>query len=98
MKLNTMQCVAIAAVLVLVGGGCTTLTPQLDAGFGDAVNIAKARQALDRDAPQRNATRMVAGVDGVVAKDMMDRYRKSFREPEPQTSAFTIGVSGSGSQ
>ncbi len=97
MKLKVIQCAAVAATLVMVAG-CETLTPRLDAGFGDAVNIAKARQALDRDAPQRNASRMVAGIDGVVAKAVMDRYHKSFREPEPQTSAFTIGVSGSSSQ
>lgn len=96
MKLDMMKCAAIAASLVLAAG-CETLTPRLDAGFGDAVNVAKARQALDRAAPQRNASRMVAGVDGVVARDVMDRYHKSFRDPEPQTSAFTIGVSGSSS-
>ena len=52
-----------------------------------------ARQIADKDAAQRNARR-VAGIDGVAAKEAVDRYQKSFRSPEPNTSAFTIGITG----
>jgi hypothetical protein len=71
------------------------LTPQLDCRFGDAVNMAVAKQAIDRDAAMRNAGKNAAGLDGASAKEAIDRYHKSFRTPEPNTSAFTIGVSGS---
>jgi hypothetical protein len=69
-------------------------TPRLDCRFGDAVNLAKARQVLDKDAAARNAGKNAAGVDGVAAKAALDRYEKSFRTPEPTPSVFSIGVSG----
>jgi hypothetical protein len=71
-------------------------SPRLDCQFGDAVNTAVARQVLDKDAAARNAGKTAAGMDGASAKEIVDRYHKSYRAPEPNTSAFTIGV-GSGS-
>ena len=71
------------------------LTPQLDCRFGDAVNMAVARQVIDKDAATKNAGKNAAGMDGASAKEAIDRYHKSFRTPEPATSAFTIGVTGS---
>jgi hypothetical protein len=69
-------------------------TPRLDCAFGDSVNTAMARQIIDKDAGPKNAARRTVGMDGVAAKEAIDRYQKSFRSPEPATSAFTIGVSG----
>jgi hypothetical protein len=70
-------------------------TPRLDCTFGRSVDMAVARQIADKDAAARNAARPTAGMDGVAAKEAIDRYQKSFRTPEPNTSAFTIGVTGS---
>jgi hypothetical protein len=69
-------------------------TPRLDCTFGDSVNMAVARQIIDKDAGAKNAAKRTAGMDGVAAKEAIDRYQKSFRSPEPTSSAFTIGVSG----
>ena len=69
-------------------------TPRLDCEFGKSVDMAVARQVIDKDAAARNADRKTAGIDGIAAKEAIDRYQKSFRSPEPNTSAFTIGVTG----
>ncbi len=70
------------------------MTPRVDCTFGDAVNIAKARHMMDKDAAIRNANKDAAGIDGVAAKESLDRYHKSFRTPEPAPNVFSIGVSG----
>ena len=93
---------AAAAVLALQAcatacsgyDSCLSRSPRLDAGFGDAVNIAKAQQTLNPDASRnRNA---VAGIDGKAAQDTMARYHESFKSPPPPTNLFTIGVSSGG--
>lgn len=89
-----------AVMLALAGvalAACAPLAPRLDASFGDAVNIAKARQVIDKDAPTKNAAKDAAGLDGQAAKAVIDRYEKSFVTPEPQPNVFAIGVSGSSS-
>jgi hypothetical protein len=74
-------------------GGCATLTPELDRTFGDAVNMARTGQAIDRDAALKNANKSAAGLDGIAAKEVIDRYQKSFRSPDPPPNVFAIGVS-----
>jgi hypothetical protein len=69
-------------------------TPRVDCNFGDSVNMAVARQTLDKDAATRNAKKDVAGLDGVAAREALVRYQKSFRAPEPTPNVFSIGVSG----
>lgn len=69
-------------------------TPRLDCTFGQTVNMAIARQIIDKDAGVKHAAKRAAGMDGVAAKEAIDRYQKSFRSPEPNGSAFTIGVTG----
>jgi hypothetical protein len=86
---------ALAGLVAL--GGCETLTPRLDQTYGDAVNTATAQQTLNRDAAAQNARKTVAGIDGPTAKEIVDRYHKSFRNPEPAPSVFAIGVSGGAS-
>jgi hypothetical protein len=93
MKTLTIKLVAAVVPCLLTVGGCATLTPQLDSTFGDAVNMAKARQALDKDAPIKNANRDVVGLDGIAAKEAVDRYHRSFRIPDPPANVFSIGVS-----
>lgn len=84
----------LSTLLAVALGGCVSLTPNLDSRFGDAVNMAKAKQVRDKDAPVRNAGKDVAGIDGVAAREALARYQKSFRDPEPTSSVFVIGVGG----
>jgi hypothetical protein len=72
-------------------------TPRLDCDFGDSVNMAVARQTLDKDAAVKNAKKDVAGLDGVAAREALVRYQKSFQTPEPTPNVFSIGVSGGSS-
>ncbi len=70
------------------------MTPRYDCTFGSTVDMAVARQVADKDAAARNAGK-VPPMDGVASREAVDRYLKSYRAPEPNTSAFTIGVTGS---
>lgn len=63
--------------------------PRSDQEFGDAARQAVLRQILNPAAP---AHLSVAGMDGQAAKSAHDAYQKSFREPQPQTGALTVGV------
>lgn len=81
----------LCAVLLAVTG-CVSLTPNLDSHFGESVNLVKAQQTLNPEA-SRN-TDPVKGIDGKAAKSGYDAYQKSYATPEPQTSAFTIGIGG----
>jgi uncharacterized protein YceK len=69
-------------------------TPRVDCDFGDAVNMAVARQIMDKDAAVKNAKKDVAGLDGIAAREAMVRYQKSFRTPEPTPNVFSIGLTG----
>jgi hypothetical protein len=85
---------AILGLVALATGGCAPLTPRLDADFSQAVHLAIAAQTWDQGAATRNAGKDASGLDGATAKEVLDRYQKSFRAPEPASSIFTIGVSG----
>lgn len=74
--------------------GCTT-TPVYDSKFGNAVNAAKAQQTINPDA-SRN-TDPVAGLDGTPAKDSIDRYQNTFKEPPPSFEIF-FGAPAGGSR
>ncbi len=76
----------LAALLAVTLGGCMSTTPHLDAGFGRAVNAAKTRQTLNPDASKNPDP--VAGIDGAAAKESIDRYQSSFREPPPSFEIF----------
>jgi hypothetical protein len=65
----------------------------LDASFGEAVAMARAQQTLNPDAPSN--TDPVAGMDGVAAKGVMDRYNSSYKQPPAPVNVFNIGIGGS---
>lgn len=79
------------ALLLLAVTGCVSTSP-VDRHFGEAVNMMKAQQTLNPTAAL-NAD-PVKGIDGQAAKSAYDQYQKSFKTPEPQPNAFTIGVAG----
>jgi uncharacterized protein YceK len=57
----------VVALLLGLIGGCSTVTPNYDARFGDAVREAKLKMIINPDAG-KNADR-VAGMDGKAARD-----------------------------
>ncbi|NMG28607.1 pilus assembly protein [Aromatoleum evansii] len=81
----------VAWLLAAIAAGCSS-TPIWDARFGDPVRVIAAQQIIDPDA-SRNAD-PVKGIDGKAAQGSMGEYQKSFVQPEPQTTSFSIGVGG----
>lgn len=84
---NLLSVIALFALTA-----CAQTTPRADAAFGDKVRIAIALQTINPDASKN--TDPVNGLDGRAARDALDRYRKSFKEPAPHPSVFTIGIGG----
>lgn len=87
-------------ILKLLAGGtacmlsaCAPTTPHWDTNFGNSVRAAVAQQTLNPEASQNPD--QVRGMDGRAAREAVDRYQKSFKQPEPQPNVFTIGVGGS---
>jgi len=102
MTRTTAGMMAITGIVALLGGcAFPSTTPEVDARFGESLNIMKAQQTINPDA-SRN-TDPVAGVDGKAAKGAYDNYRDSFRKPPAEGLNVTpIGnvsgaMSGAGS-
>lgn len=85
-----LKLLAVSAAGLL--SACAPTTPEWDANFGNSVRTAFAQQIINPDASQN--TDQVTGMDGRAARETMDRYQKSFKEPAPQPNIFTIGVGG----
>ena len=75
--------------LPLLLAACAPTTPQWDSQFGQSVRLAQQQQTLD---PKAGGDAPVNGIEGSTARESITRYRNSFKEPQPQSSAFTIGV------
>jgi hypothetical protein len=83
----------IVVLLALALGGCAgSRTAQWDSRFGDATRAAFAQQVLDPDAARHAPPE--GNTDGQIAAAAQQRYQKSYTEPPPPGSVFTIGVSG----
>ena len=82
---------APSVVLLLAVAGCASGTA-VERHFGEAVRLATARQTLNPRAALNPDP--VRGIDGQAAKSAYDQYQKSFKAPEPQPNAFTIGIAG----
>lgn len=90
-----MKTLLPAALTLALLGACTaTTTPQLDGQLGNAVKLARSQQILDPEAVNRAGP--PSGMDGKAAHSAYELYQKSFKAPEPQTTAFTIGVGTAG--
>jgi hypothetical protein len=76
--------------MMLGAAGCT-VTPNLDSKFGHAVNAAKAQQTINPTAGL--STDPVTGIDGTSAKESIERYQNTFKEPPP---TFDILFGGTG--
>lgn len=91
----TVQRLSLKLLAVSAAGllsACAPTTPEWDANFGNSVRTAFAQQIINPDASQN--TDPVTGMDGRAARETIDRYQKSFKEPAPQPNIFTIGVGG----
>ena len=89
--MNTHRSLACAAALLGLVAGCSTVTPHYDARFGDAVRDSKRRMTVAPDAGKSGDP--VAGMDGRAARESINRYESSFKEPPPVVNVINIGGS-----
>jgi hypothetical protein len=81
--------------LVLPLAGCVSTSPAFDQHAGQSLLTLRAQQTLQPNAPTANAKRIPEGMDGRAARETLERYQRSFQQPEKQSDGFTIG-SGAG--
>jgi len=86
-----MKMLLLSLVLAAVGGlmGCST-SPAFDQSFGQATTVMVVQQYRDPDAEQKNAGRLVDGIEANAASAAMDRYYKSFAEPPTSNNVLNI--------
>jgi hypothetical protein len=77
------------ALTLLLGTGCSHVTPNYDARFGDAVRDAKRKMTIDPDAGKDGNP--VVGMDGRAARESMVQYQKSYKAPPPAVNVINIG-------
>lgn len=75
--------------LPLLLAGCVQTTPQWDSQFGESVRLAQQQQVLN---PAAGGDAPVNGIEGITGRETVTRYRNSFKEPQPASNSFTIGV------
>ncbi len=95
-KVRTLRASAGAGLLATLAAlaalaGCASSTPDYDARFGQAVRQLRQAQVIDPQAGENTDT--VRGLDGNAAREAMQRYRNSFREPPPVVNVINIGGS-----
>lgn len=82
----------LAIVLVLgLAAGCSSVTPNYDAKFGDAVRDAKLNMMINPDAG-KDADQM-AGMDGKAARETIILYQGTYKAPPPAINVINIGGS-----
>ncbi|AQT54865.1 MULTISPECIES: hypothetical protein [Burkholderia] len=81
---------ALAAPLAFALAGCMSSTPVWDSRFGDSVRTVMHAQIIDPHAGERPVS--APGVDGGAAASALDNYDKSFKQVQPPTNAFVIGI------
>lgn len=87
--------VSILCITLVVGtAGCASRTPVLDEHFGDAVREARAKQTINPDAGRN--TDPVLGLNGLAARESIERYKDSTKAPPPVTNVINIGGSIAG--
>ncbi|MDQ9168913.1 hypothetical protein Q8A64_00660 [Oxalobacteraceae bacterium R-40] len=78
---------ALSSIVFLLSA-CASVTPHLDANFGESARLATAQQTMYPDASRNNDP--VNGIDGRSANEAVKRYYKSFQEPPPPPSLFRV--------
>lgn len=92
MKSELITGMGAGLLAMTVLAGCAT-TPNVDAKFGDAVNLAKAQQTINPNASKNKDP--VAGINGQTANSIMERHQKTYEAPAPALSG-AIGSIGGG--
>jgi hypothetical protein len=77
------------ALACLLATGCSHVTPNYDAHFGEAVRDAKKKMTLNPDAGKNGDP--VAGMDGRAARESMNQYHESYKTPPPAVNVINIG-------
>ncbi len=85
-----MNKLAIAMLLGLIGG-CSTVTPNYDARFGDAVRQAKLKMIINPDAGKNPD--LALGMDGISARETVILYQGTYKAPPPAVNVINIGGS-----
>lgn len=83
----------VTLLIVLLLGlavGCTRRPTRVDTFHGTAFELAKESQINNPDAGIH--TGWPTGLDGVVAKKVIDRYEKGFDKPAPKTEVYTLNI------
>lgn len=80
---------AIGTALLL---SACSLTPRFDSEFGQSNRMLQAQQTMFPQGTQGNPS---TGIDGQATNSAYEQYQKTFKSPEPQPQAFTIGIGGS---
>lgn len=88
-----MNKLAFALLLSLIAG-CSTVTPNYDTKFGDAVRAARLKMTINPDAGQNPD--QAAGMDGKAGREAVILYHGTFRAPPPVVNVINIGGGGSG--
>ena len=89
---HLVQRMLIGGAALFLAAGCVQRAPYLESQMGQSLSLIKAQQILNPEAVRN--TDPVAGMDSKAAKSGYDLYQKSFKTPEPQPNAFTIGIGG----
>ena len=92
-----MNKLAFALLFSLIAG-CSTVTPDYDTKFGDAVRAARLKMTINPDAG-RNSDQ-VAGMDGKAGREAVILYQGTFKAPPPVVNVINIGggITSGGSQ
>jgi hypothetical protein len=73
----------------MVAGCAATVSPELDARFGDAVRAVREQQILNPGAAVSQDP--VLGVEGAAAVSTQERYQDSFKSPPKTFEVLGIG-------
>lgn len=88
---SAVSIVSISSIVLALLAGCTSLTPNLDGQFGNALSTLKRSQIVDPDA---SASPDNPAQDGRAAAEATSRYVKSFNAPTPHQGALVGGTGG----
>lgn len=80
--------VVIASLLGLVAG-CSSVTPNYDARFGDAVRDAKRKMIINPNAGKNPD--QATGMDGRAARETVILYQDTYKAPPPAVNVINIG-------
>ena len=84
-----MKTSAIVFLLTLLTGCASTVTPNYDTRFGNAVREAKLKMIINPDAGKNPD--QVLGMDGKSARETIIFYQNTYKEPPATVNVINIG-------